>query len=305
MACSIGLAGFGRWGKYIFRDLRSLGAEVHVAVPGAATREAALVAGAASVCTSVDEFPALDGYVVAVPTTHHGEVLSALVGREKPIFVEKPLTCDAAVARDLVARAGERIFVMDKWRYHPGIVALGRMVRSGELGEILAIESYRLGWGNPHSDVDACWILMPHDLSIVLEILGHIPAAHRAISSVQGADCSDMTAFLQDGEGGVRVKVEISSLQPVSRRSVAVIGTKGSAQLADSYETALLVREGAPGDNSARKSERPIGDAMPLFLELEAFLDHVRGGPPPKSSAAEGLMVVERIEELRKLAGIS
>ncbi|WP_319772265.1 Gfo/Idh/MocA family oxidoreductase [Breoghania sp.] len=304
MGPSIGLAGFGRWGKLIFRDLRKLGAHVHVAVPSDASREEALAQGAVSVCARTQDLPALDGYVVAVPTVLHAEVLGMLAGREKPIFVEKPMTCDGTSARELSARHGEGIFVMDKWRYHPGIVALGEMVRNGELGEIRAINTYRLGWGNPHCDVDACWILMPHDLAIVLEILGHIPAARQAVAYGQAQACSEMTAILQDGEEGARVKIEVSALHPVSRRSVVVIGTKGSAQLADSYETALVLRDGAPGENAAQKRECPVGDAMPLLLELEAFLAHVRGGPPPKSSAAEGALVVQRIEELRALAGI-
>jgi hypothetical protein len=44
---------------------------------------------------------------------------------------------------------------------------------------------------------------------------------------------------------------------------------------------------------------------MPLLRELQAFVDHLRGGPPPRSSAAEGLMIVERIAAIRRLAGLA
>jgi hypothetical protein len=43
---------------------------------------------------------------------------------------------------------------------------------------------------------------------------------------------------------------------------------------------------------------------MPLLRELRCFLEHLRGGPPPRSSAANGLLVVERIAALRRLAGL-
>jgi hypothetical protein len=43
---------------------------------------------------------------------------------------------------------------------------------------------------------------------------------------------------------------------------------------------------------------------MPLELELRAFLEHLIGGPPPRSSADEGILGVQRIAELRQLAGL-
>ena len=44
---------------------------------------------------------------------------------------------------------------------------------------------------------------------------------------------------------------------------------------------------------------------MPLLTELETFVAYVGGnGPAPKSSAREGLRIVETIAELRRLAGL-
>lgn len=43
---------------------------------------------------------------------------------------------------------------------------------------------------------------------------------------------------------------------------------------------------------------------MPLLKEIEAFLHFLEGGPPPKSSAEEGALIVERIASLRELAGL-
>ena len=302
---SIGLVGFGRWGRHIFRDLRVLGANVHVAVPSPASQQAALAAGAASVHAHLSALPDVDGYVVATPTAGHAAAVEALVDRRRPIFVEKPLTNDLAVARRLVDRAGDRLFIMDKWRYHPGIEALARQARSGALGDILAIRTYRLGWDNPHRDVDTVWILLPHDLSIVLEILGGIPAARTAFSTVPQRPGSDLLATLRDDANGVHVTVEISAHHPMSRRAVVVVGSKGVAQLADSYDDRILVAAGIPGLDAGKPSHVDVGDAMPLLLELQAFVAHLRGGPPPRSSAREGLLIVERIHDLRRLAGLA
>jgi hypothetical protein len=39
-----------------------------------------------------------------------------------------------------------------------------------------------------------------------------------------------------------------------------------------------------------------------LLRELRAFLEHLDGGPPPKSSAAEAVADVSAVELLRDLA---
>lgn len=300
----VGLVGYGRWGRHIFRDLVALGAEVHVAVPSEASRDAALEAGAASVCATAAGLPELDGYVVAPTTVHHAEALRALVGRDRPIFVEKPLTHDVAAAEEIVGAAPDRVFVMDKWRYHPGVEELARLARAGAFGPIRAIRSYRLGWGNPHQDVDAVWILLPHDLSIVGEILGHLPAPRQAVAPSGVEPGSDLWCLLQD-EGGPEVTCEVSALHPVNRRSVVVIGEAGSGQLGDSYDDRIVLAGRVDGVEVSGESRFVhVGDELPLERELRAFLEHLRGGPPPRSSAREGLATVRAIGELRRLAGL-
>ncbi|OYU47342.1 MAG: hypothetical protein CFE31_16305 [Rhizobiales bacterium PAR1] len=307
---TVGLFGFGRWGKLIFRDLRILGAEVRVIVPSEESQRAALAAGAMSVqadCVTSDELEALadvDGYVVAAPTVLHAEILFKLVATRKPIFVEKPFAVDRDASRKLVDVAGERIFIMDKWRYHPGIDKLAELVRSGVLGDIVALRSFRLGWDNPHRDVDAIWILVPHDLSIVQHIIGTLPAPRLAMSLGANGIGNDLLAILQDGDSGPKVTIEISANHPVSRRAVTVIGTKGSAQLGDSYDDSVVFAAGVPNGTAGKPELIPVGAQMPLLAELRAFLAHLAGGPPPLSPAIDGLRVVEHIITLRKLAGM-
>jgi hypothetical protein len=53
-----------------------------------------------------------------------------------------------------------------------------------------------------------------------------------------------------------------------------------------------------------RTMRRPIPVEMPLLAELAAFIEHLDGGPPPKSSAAEAAEAVATIAQIRRLAGI-
>jgi hypothetical protein len=47
-----------------------------------------------------------------------------------------------------------------------------------------------------------------------------------------------------------------------------------------------------------------VSTEFPLLRELRGFMEHLAGGPPPRSSAAEAAEVVRRIAELRALAGL-
>ena len=93
-----------------------------------------------------------------------------------PIYCEKPFTTDVDDAEELVAAAPTSLFVMHKWRYHPGVLALGELARRGDIGRVQGLTTERLQWGEGHGRTDVVWHLAPHDLSIGLELLGGLGA---------------------------------------------------------------------------------------------------------------------------------
>lgn len=297
----IGLAGCGRWGRLILRDLERLGCRVSVLASSRESRENAESGGADTIVGRLEDLPEADGYVVASPTVTHAEVIERLLDRGAPVFTEKPMTCDLPSARNLAARGENRLFVMDKWRYHPGVEKLGEIARSGQLGEVIGLETLRLGWGNPHTDVDSIWILAPHDLSMAIEILGRIPTPRAAVASRWEGGISGLKALLHDD--GPWHTLEVSSAHPRNRRAARLECEGGVAILSDSYESQIEIYR--PGWKPVNEVETiPISTAMPLMRELETFIAFLDGGPPPRSSAIEGLAVVEAIDRLRDLAGI-
>jgi predicted dehydrogenase len=295
---NVGLIGCGHWGKNILRDLVSLGCRVHVVARSEASIGRAIEGGAASITSDISDLPTVDGYVVAVPTSMHADVLTEVLSDGAPVFVEKPMTADVESARRL---AGEQhLFVMDKWRYHPGVEALRDLTASGRFAAPSLIVATRHSRFNPHHDVDAVWILAPHDLSIILEILGALPPAVSAVGESDGLEASLVGLMAGDGVAAV---VNVSSRTHEFRREVRVLYESAVAVLSDGYADAIEVHITDPGFEPMKESIPFAGD-MPLLLELEAFVGHLQGGPAPRSSAATGAAIVERIDDLRTMAGI-
>lgn len=300
---SIGLIGAGAWGRNILRDLRLLGCDVHVMDRSGASTDAAIALGATSVVQNISDVPTVDGLIVATPSTSHAEVIHSVLDRNVPIFVEKPMTTRWSDAQLLIERGAERIFVMDKWRYHPGVLALAELARGGTLGSVVGLRTARLSTGNPHDDTDPTWILAPHDLSIAIEILGEIPTPMYAVADRDTEGVAGFSALL-----GTRpwLSVEVSGRSDCHSREVRLYCSDGIAILGDAYSDHLaIVRGRGSGQTQQRDEERhEVSGEMPLLAELRAFVSYLEGGPPPKSSARDGARVVEVISQIRVLAGI-
>ncbi|HEX2266451.1 MAG TPA: Gfo/Idh/MocA family oxidoreductase, partial [Solirubrobacterales bacterium] len=197
-ASRVALLGCGRWGRHILRDLLSLGCEVPVVARSEASVERAREGNASAIVPDIASLGPVDGVVVSTPTATHAEVVGEALELGVPVFVEKPLTADVASARALAAAAADRLFVMDKWRYHPGVLELARIARSGELGAPVGIHSRRVTLGHRYTDVNTVWIHAPHDLAIALEVLGEVPPPRSAVPELVGGELMGLTAFLGD-----------------------------------------------------------------------------------------------------------
>jgi predicted dehydrogenase len=287
----VGLAGCGRWGRLILRDLHTLGCDVPVVARSEASRERAREGDAEAIVADFASLGPVDGIVVATPTSTHAEVVAEALELGVPVFVEKPLTADVASARRLADAAPDRLFVMDKWRYHPGVREMARVVQSGELGDVVGIHCRRVTLGHRYNDVDTVWIHAPHDLVIALEILGRIPEPRYAVAERVGGELAGMTAILGESPW---VVLEISMLAPGHRRELRLVCEGGVAQLDGGYADAVVVaRAGKIEEDSVER--RPVPGELPLLAELRVFVEHLRGGPPPLSSAADAVGVVEAV----------
>lgn len=294
----IGLVGCGDWGRHILRDLGTLGCDVAVVARSAESKARAEAGGATAVVDRIASLPSVDGVIVATPTSTHADVLDEVLGLGVPVFCEKPLCDDPGEAARLAGLAADRLFVMDKWRYHPGILELAAIAREHRLGAVSGLSTVRVDWGNPHDDADPVWVLAPHELAIALEVMGSVPSPQVAVAHWLGADAVWLSAVLA-GSGWWQT-LEVSARSPARKRRVELHCADGVAVLADGWdEHLLLFTDGAQGAEETRV-ETP--GELPLLAELRTFVAHLAGGPPPKSSVQEGAAIVAAIAELHELA---
>jgi predicted dehydrogenase len=293
---TVGVVGCGAWGSLILRDLKALGCSVPVVARSPASVERAQSGGASLVVPDSDALPPCEGFIVATTATTHASVIEQLLDRNVPVFVEKPLCGRVDEALDFQRRAGDRLFVMDKWRYHNGIRLIAAMIRNGDVGEVTAITTRRVGWGNHHPDVDILSTYLPHDLAITLELIGSIPPL--AGASFESIDGHITGASIRLGSEPT-VTMEFSAVAAATHRELRVIGTTGCLVMGGGYAEEVLWSRGRPTSAPERV---PFEANMPLFDELRAFVEHLAGGPPPLSNLDDAIAQMKTIEAVHTQA---
>lgn len=278
----------------MLRDLRALGCNVQVVARSEQSHARALDGGAARVVREIEDLGDVSAIVVVTPISVHAAALDEVLTRNVPVFVEKPLCDDPSEAEKLATKGTGQLFVMDKWRYHPGVAAIARIAREGSLGGVHGLRTIRIQPENRHAE-DAVWVLTPHDLAIALEVLGALPRPRAAVGQWDGDRLVVLHSIL---EADLAWHVsEVSERAATTERRVELHCDDGVAVLGGGWDEHVLVhRAGADVERVEAKGE------LPLLAELRAFVEFVSGGPPPKSTAAEGAAAVKVITELRVLA---
>lgn len=305
-----GVIGWGYWGPKIARNLDTLPhGNVAMIADMDELRLQSLRASQPWVQTTTranDVFQSdVDGVVIATPVRTHYKLAKEALLAGKHVLVEKPLTADVAEAEELVALAEEQqriLMVGHTFEYNPAVNELRKLVQSGALGKIYCIEAERVNLGLFRSDINVIWDLAPHDISILLYVLGKKPThikvqAHSHLQS-HIHDIAHLDLGFADG---MTAHVHVSWLHPNKIRRVTVIGDARMAVYDDTNQAEMLkiYNKGADIHADPVVSYRfgeitvPYIDwAEPLHLECEDFARAIRTGEQPRAHGGVGLEVV-------------
>jgi UDP-2-acetamido-3-amino-2,3-dideoxy-glucuronate N-acetyltransferase len=307
----VAVVGCGYWGKNLVRDFADLGALEAIVEANPATRDA-LVAQHKTRSLELDEAlqdPAVDGIVIAAPAEMHYLLAKRALEAGKHVYVEKPLALTTKDGAELVtlARAhNKQLMVGHLLQYHPAFVALKAFVTSGAIGRLTYVYSNRLSFGIIRREEDVLWSFAPHDLSMILSLVGEEPVEVNAFGAPTlhptiGDFCQVQLQFAN----GVKGHVFCSWLHPFKEQRLVAVGEKGMVVFEDSaknpadklklYSHSIEWSNGAPKAVKATEeagTALPYGEGNPLKDECLHFLQSIRENSIPRTNGAEGLRVL-------------
>ena len=304
---AIAVIGCGYWGKNHVRTLSELGALVAVADKDAprATALAETFGVEALSPEAAMRDPRVDAVVLALPPQLHAEFALAAIAAGKHVLVEKPIALTPDDATRVVAAghaAGVVVMTGHVLRFHPAFEALAAMVADGALGKLQYVHSHRVGLGKFHTENDALWDIAPHDLSLILALTGEEPQYVRGEGSAVLDHLSDFAHLHLSFPSGIRSHVFASRLNPYRERKLTVIGEKAMAVFDDvaPWPEKLAVYDHKVWKNDAGlqfETAEPrfidVPEGLPLTAECRHFIDCIRTGQTPRTSAEEGLAVIK------------
>jgi predicted dehydrogenase len=313
----VGVIGCGYWGPKLIRNFSAL-PEAELAMVCDLQVERLSAVGeeypGTQLTTDLEVMLASEVAAVAIATpvgTHYDLAKRALLAG-KHVLVEKPLTTTLREAAELVALAEQRglmLMVGHTFLFEPAVERLRDVVQSGELGEIWHITAHRLNLGLFRRDANVLWDLAPHDISILLEVLGTEPT----VVSARGAchvqpGIQDVAYIDLRFPGGVMAHVHVSWLDPGKVRRVTVVGSHKMAVYDDTaveklrlYDRAVVFPAvgnpvGEPVYRFGETTSIRLPTVEPLRRQCAYFLDCVRSGARPKSQGQLGMNVVHILE---------
>ncbi|MFH1482863.1 MAG: Gfo/Idh/MocA family oxidoreductase [Chloroflexota bacterium] len=315
----IGLIGYGYWGPKHARNFHELpGAEFRMVADLNGERLRQVQAMYPWVACTKDYRELLEsdveGVVIATPVSTHHQIAREALLRGKHVLVEKPMTSSLQEARELVeiADSQQRILMVGHtYQYNPAVAFLRDYIKSGELGEIYYIDANRLNLGLFQPDVSALWDLAPHDLSILLWLLGENPLTISARGAARiTPPFHDVVYVEMMFPGNIMAHIHVSWLDPCKMRRVTVVGSKkmvvfddmAEAEKIRIYDKGVVPMAEDNGNgwpvhyHNGNVVIPSIPNTEPLKVECQHFLDCITRGQQPVSDGRMGLRVVNILE---------
>jgi len=258
----------------------------------------------------------IDAVVIATPVGTHFRIALDCIESGKHVFIEKPMASSTRECDTLIQKAAEkkvRIMVGHTFLYTPAVRKIKEIIQSGDLGELLCINSRRLNLGLLQNDINVAWDLAPHDLSILLYILDEKPFSISCTGQSHYLDTiEDITSISLSFPNRLFASIQSSWLDPKKIREMTIVGTKKMI-VYDDIEPVEKIRiydkhVDAPShyDTFAEfHYSYHYGDCYipyihqeePLKIECQHFLDCIRENRNPLSDGMNGREVVRILEK--------
>jgi predicted dehydrogenase len=312
----VGVAGAGALGYHHIRLLRSIEGAVcagfHEADPARAARVAAEleVSAYATLDSLLD---ACDALCIVVPTSAHAAVAHAAIARGKHLLVEKPI-CTTLDEADALLAAAEAAGVLVQTGH---IERFNQALRAAlpYVDQPRFLSSERLAPFNPRgTDVAVVLDLMIHDIDLVATLVGSTVRDVHAVGVPVLTPSVDIANARLVFDDGAVASITASRVSRERMRKIRLFQRSGylSLDLAAGTGEFFRVRgdvdpltlAGGPVALESFVEMIPLTapEGEPLRLELQSFVDAVRGLAPVVVTGEDGRAALDTA--LRILASI-
>jgi predicted dehydrogenase len=318
----IGLIGYGYWGPNLARNFHAL-------------PDAQLVAVADADATRLDEpvrlyhartyadyrellaDPTLDAVAIATPARTHFEIARAALERGRHVLIEKPLAMSSDEARQLIALATQTqrvLMVGHTFEYNPAVWKIRELVEGHAIGDVYYIYANRVNLGRVQRDINALWSIAPHDISILLYVLGAMPLEVSARGATYlSQNVEDVVFVTLTFPNKVLAHVHASWLDPSKVRQMTIVGSEKMIVYDDVdaearlriYDKGVYRRGSDYGEFQLKVHSGDIfipkiDMSEPLRNECAHFIECVREGKRPRTDGENGQRVVCVLEAAQK-----
>jgi len=266
--------------------------------------------------------PEIDAIYNPLPNHLHVPMTVAAAKAGKHVLCEKPIALSAAEAEQLRECPPDRI-VLEAFmiRFHPQWLRAREIIRSGELGEIRAINAvftyFNADAGNVRNQADigggGIMDIGCYPITAARFLFESEPSRVVALVERDPDFKTDRLASVLADFGGGRQLNFICSTQTTGEQSLQVLGSKAKLEITIPFNappnerTAITIDTGAPFDGSLARRE--ILPACDQYTEqAEAFALAVLGQQPLPwgiEDAIASMKVIDAIFESEKTGGWS
>jgi len=261
----------------------------------------------------------IDAIAISTPVSEHYKLAMKSIESGRHTMIEKPMASSVKECRELIERANEKkvtLMVGHTFIYTAVVRKIKQIINNNDIGDILYVSSRRLNLGLFQKDINVAWDLAPHDLSIILYLIGESPVAVNCQGKCHvNNGIEDVTSMSLDFRGGRFAMIHNSWLDPNKVREMVIVGSKRMIVYDDNQPLEKIkifdkrVEIPPHYDTFAEfHYSYHYGDMYspyikqeePLKVECQHFIDSITHGSSPKTSGQEGLQVVQILEAANK-----
>ncbi len=261
----------------------------------------------------------IDAVYIALPNSMHAEYTIRSAKAGKHVLCEKPMATSVADAKamiDACKAANKKLMIAYRCQFDPEHIKAIEMIRSGQLGQVQAIESAfgfnigpgewrvdrKLSGGGPLMDVGI------YCLNASRYLTGEEPHEIKAFSSVIDHDgrfdtVEENVSWTMKFPSGI-VAACNTTYGASMNGYFRVHGAKGAIEMLPAFNYDGMHLTGQIGRTQKIDEVSPIREPMEFTRQADHFADCIWNDKTPKTPGEEGLRDMELMSQIYQAAGL-